>query len=132
MSNRARLIDMVAAERLRIVLDDVVYFAHWITPRAEPRRYDTRFFAAALPPDCTIRPDEREMVDAIWITPARALERFAEGKLPMVFPTVRTLQDMAKFASVADALNQLQQRDVEPVLPRLVRTESGVGIVIDP
>jgi 8-oxo-dGTP pyrophosphatase MutT (NUDIX family) len=132
MTNQARLIDMVAAEKLRIVLDDVVYFAHWITPKAEPRRYDTRFFAAALPPGRAIRPDEREMVDAIWITPARALERFTDGKLPMVFPTVRTLQDLRAFASAEEALEELQQRDVEPVLPRLVRTETGVGIVIDP
>jgi 8-oxo-dGTP pyrophosphatase MutT (NUDIX family) len=132
MSNQARLIDMIAAEKLRIVLDDVVYFAHWITPIAEPRRYDTRFFAAALPVGRTIRADEREMVDAIWITPRRALDCFAEGTLPMVFPTVRTLQDFREFASVEAALTKLQKRDVEPVLPRLVRTETGVGIVIDP
>ena len=131
MSNEARLIDVVAAENLRIVLDDVVYFAHWITPRAEPRRYDTRFFAAALPPGRTIRPDEREMIDALWIAPERALDRFQLGKLPMVFPTVRTLQELRAFASVEDALDSLRTTNVEPVLPRLVRTQGGVGIVID-
>jgi 8-oxo-dGTP pyrophosphatase MutT (NUDIX family) len=131
MANETRLIDMVAAERLRLVLDHVVYFAHWITPAVEPRRYDTRFFAAALPPNRTIRPDARETVDAIWITPRHALERFETGGLPMVFPTVRTLQDFAAFASVAEALATLQLKAVEPVLPRLVRTEAGVGIVID-
>lgn len=131
MANEARLIDMVAAEQLQVVLDNVVYFAHWITPQVEPRRYDTRFFAAALPPNRTIRPDARETVDAIWITPERALERFESGQLPMVFPTVRTLQDFAACASVAEALATLQSKDVEPVLPRLVRTETGVGIVID-
>jgi 8-oxo-dGTP pyrophosphatase MutT (NUDIX family) len=132
MANEVRLIDIVAAERLRIVLDDVVYFAHWITPEVEPRRYDTRFFAAALPPNRTIRPDARETVDAIWTTPARALERFASGQLPMVFPTVRTLQDLVAFTSVEEAIASLRRTDVEPVRPRLVRTENGVGIVIDP
>ena len=131
MNNEARLIDMIAAERMRMVLDDVVYFAHWITPKAEPRRYDTRFFAAALPPGRVIRADKREMIDAIWITPGHALERFAEGKLPMVFPTVRTLQDLHEFVSVDVALSQLQQRNVHAILPRLVRTPTGVGIVID-
>lgn len=131
MANEARLIDMIAAERLRVVLDTVVYFAHWITPEVEPRRYDTRFFAAALPPERAVRPDARETVDAVWITPARALEQFGDGELPMVFPTVRTLQDLAAYASVDAALTTLFRKDVEPVLPRLVRTETGVGIVID-
>lgn len=132
MANEAFLADVVAGERLRIVLDDVVYFAHWITPLAEPRRYDTRFFAAALPPGRQIRPDEREMVDAVWISPADALDRFEAGRLPMVFPTVRTLQDLAAFSSVQQALDVLRRRDVEPLMPRLVKTSSGVGIVIDP
>ncbi|MGQ0561742.1 MAG: NUDIX hydrolase [Gemmatimonadota bacterium] len=131
MSDQATLVDIVTAESLRIVLDDVVYFAHWITPEAEPRRYDTRFFAAALPPGREIRADEREMVDARWLAPGDALARFQEGELPMVFPTVRTLQDLAGFRSVAEALGALRIRDVATVLPRLVRAGGGVGIVID-
>ena len=131
MNNAASLIEIVDAEELKVVLDDVVYFSHWITPEAEPRRYDTRFFAAALPDGRQIRADEREMVDALWISPAEALERFSANRLPMVFPTVRTLQELSKFASVQDALATLRTRIVEPVLPRLVRTEDGVGIVID-
>ena len=131
MNNTASLIDVIIGVNLSVVLDDVVYFSHWITPEAEPRRYDTRFFAAALPAGRTIRADDREMVDALWISPAEALERFSANRLPMVFPTVRTLQDLAKFKSVKEALDALRTRDVEPVLPRLVRTENGVGIVID-
>lgn len=132
MSNQAHLVDVLRAENLNVVLDDVVYFAHWITPKPEPRRYDTRFFAAALPEARTIRPDEREMVDAVWISPVQALQKFEAGTLPMVFPTVRTLQDLSRFRSVEDALDTLRRCDVEPVEPRLVRTARGVGIVIDP
>ncbi len=131
MNNAAHLGDVVIGEGLRVVLDDVVYFAHWITPIPEPRRYDTRFFAAALPPGRSIRPDEREMVDAIWISPAQALRRFEASTLPMVFPTVRTLQDLSAFGTVEEALDALRTRTVDAVLPRLVRTREGVGIVID-
>jgi 8-oxo-dGTP pyrophosphatase MutT (NUDIX family) len=131
MTDAASLIDIVSAENLRIVLDDVAYFAHWITPKPEPRRYDTRFFAAALPDGRVIRPDAREMVDAVWVAPEEAIERFSAGRLPMVFPTVRTLQDLAKYKSVAEALHALRQQTVEPVEPRLVRTDGGIGIVID-
>jgi 8-oxo-dGTP pyrophosphatase MutT (NUDIX family) len=131
MSNQATLLAVVRALNLQVALDNVVYFAHWITPEAEPRRYDTRFFAAALPEGRTIRPDAREMDDALWISPADALERFEAGALPMVFPTVRTLQQLAPFRTVHDALEDLKTKDVDPVLPRLVRTDTGVGIVID-
>jgi 8-oxo-dGTP pyrophosphatase MutT (NUDIX family) len=116
----------------RIDFDDVVYFAHWITPVAEPRRYDTRFFAARVPAGREVSADSREMTDALWLSPAAALARFAKRTLPMVFPTVRTLEQLAQFKTTADALQKLRVRDVEPVMPRLVRTETGVGIVIDP
>lgn len=131
MGDATTLLEIVTAEALRVELDEVAYFAHWITPEPEPRRYDTRFFAAALPAGRVIRPDAREMVDAIWVAPAEALERFNAGRLPMVFPTVRTLQDLAHYESVADALHALRSKPVAPIQPRLVRTDGGVGIVID-
>src|SRR5262249_41922747 len=42
--------DMLRAERLTLATDRIVYFAHWITPEEQPIRFDTRFFAAAMPP----------------------------------------------------------------------------------
>jgi 8-oxo-dGTP pyrophosphatase MutT (NUDIX family) len=132
MAEEATLLDVVAQNRLRIDFSNVVYFAHWITPLAEPRRYDTRFFAAVLPADRVARPDPREMTDAVWLTPRTALERFNAGELPMVFPTVRTLEQLADFETTTYVLTSLRSRPVDPILPRLVRTDEGVGIVIDP
>ncbi len=132
LDEQATLHDVLTRCDCRIDFGDVVYFAHWITPLPEPRRYDTRFFAARLPATREVRPDPREMTDAVWLTPAEALARFSRGQLSMVFPTVRTLEQLVEFATTEDALAALRDRDVEPVMPRLVRTESGVGIVIDP
>ncbi len=132
MDDHATLRGVIERCNCRLDFANLVYFAHWITPLAEPRRYDTRFVAAVLPDNRTVRADAREMTDAVWLRPAAALERFAAGTLPMVFPTVRTLEQLAGFPSTDEALRELRTRDVEAVLPRLVRTESGVGIVIDP
>lgn len=132
MDDQATLLDVVQARACRIDFDGIVYFAHWITPVPEPRRYDTRFFAAALPAARNVRPDPREMTDAVWLTAKDALARFAAGTLPMVFPTVKTLEQLQEFTTVSDALHALRSRDVEPIMPRLVRTQGGVGIVIDP
>lgn len=108
----------------------MVYCSHWITPVAEPKRYDTRFFLAELPAGARTGIDEREMSEAVWITAADALERFRRGSLPMVFPTVKTIQRLAHYGSVDEALEDFRVRDVPPILPRLVRTADGVGIVV--
>lgn len=131
MAGEAELKDVVDSLDAKIEFENVVYFAHWITPVAEPRRYDTRFFIAALPDNRIAKADEREMVDAVWLTPRTALERFQKGELPMVFPTVKTLQDLCEFDSIEAALDALRVREVPPIQPRLVRINDGVGIVID-
>ncbi|HEX6939860.1 MAG TPA: NUDIX domain-containing protein [Longimicrobiales bacterium] len=131
LAGRAALCDVVHEGGLRLDLGDVVYCAHWITPIVEPRRYDTRFFLARLPDGCDACVDAREMTDAVWLTPAEALRRFRAGRLPMVFPTVATLESLAPFRTVAAALDAFRGRPVAPILPRLVRTDEGVTIVVD-
>lgn len=131
MDRAATLVDVL--ERAGLILDagSTVHLAHWITPVVEPRRYDTHFFAAALPPEREATPDLREITDAVWLTPAAALERFEQGRLPMVFPTVKTLERLGAYDSVAHALDDLRHRQVPTTLPRLVRTDRGVAIVVD-
>lgn len=131
MQQQATLADLAHQLGVRLALDDVVYFAHWITPLAEARRYDTRFFLTKVPEGCVARPDPREMTDALWLTPTAAVERFRAGRLPMVFPTVVTLESLAGFSSVDEALERWRHRPVRPILPRLVRTAEGVGIIVD-
>ena len=45
------LTDLCRREGLRLAADRVLYFSHWITPEQAPRRFDTRFFIAAMPPE---------------------------------------------------------------------------------
>ncbi|HEX6309008.1 MAG TPA: hypothetical protein VFZ69_12515 [Longimicrobiales bacterium] len=130
LGGSATLIDMLRAERLQPDISRMVYCSHWITPVAEPRRYDTRFFLAELPAGCIATVDAREMSDAVWVTAEDALERFRRGSLPMVFPTVKTLQLLQPFASVDEMLDAFRGADVPVVLPRLVRTDEGIGIIV--
>jgi len=131
MAEKATLADVLVRTGYTGDARNVVPIAHWITPVVERRRYDTRFFLAPLPEGATARADAREMTDLVWLAPAEALRRFEAGALPMVFPTVRTLESLDGYGSVAEAADAFRGRDVAPVLPRLVRTESGVAIVID-
>ena len=126
----ATLLDVMRAEDLRPDISRMVYCSHWITPVAEPKRYDTRFFLAELPAGCSAEIDEREMSHAVWLTADEAMARFQRGELPMVFPTVKTIQLLQPFDSVDGMLAAFRDTDVPAVLPRLVRTKDGVGIVV--
>ena len=106
----------------------IEYIAHWVTPSIEPRRYDTRFFAARVPAGSRAVYDEREMTDAVWLTPGAALERHRRGRLPMIFPTIRTLEDLCDFATVDELLAHYRARAIERVQPTIVRTATGVRL----
>lgn len=127
----AALLDALRALGVRPDLSRMVYCAHWITPVAEPRRYDTRFFLAELPSGSTVSIHEAEMSDAVWLTAHNALDAFQQGTLPMVFPTVKTIQRLVPFQTVAEMLGAFRATEVPATLPRLVRTDEGVGIVVD-
>ena len=131
MDGSASLLDLLEELDLTLVADDVVHIAHWVTPVVEARRYDTHFFAAGLPEDRAVEADPREMTEALWLAPHAALARFERGELPMVFPTVRTLEALRGFDSVEHALTSFRHREVPRILPRLVRTDRGVAIVVD-
>jgi 8-oxo-dGTP pyrophosphatase MutT (NUDIX family) len=131
LADQATLLDVLRDRALHPDLRAMVYCAHWITPIVEPRRYDTRFFLAATPPGQQARPDAREMSDAVWLTPEAALARFHESRLPMVFPTVRTLEQLCGHPSVDALLAAFAARTVPCILPRLVRGAEGVELIVE-
>ncbi len=119
-----------ALDAMDVVVDAtaVEYVAHWITPVQEPRRYDTRFFAAKVETVQTVLLHPAEMTHSMWLTPAAALGMHREGDLPMVFPTIKTLESLLDFGTADDALAAFRAQDIPPILPRLVKTPTGVGL----
>jgi 8-oxo-dGTP pyrophosphatase MutT (NUDIX family) len=105
-------------------------WAHWITPELEPRRYDTRFFVAALPPGQYTRHVGGEADATMWLTPRAALDRHARQELAMLPPTVVTLAELAEYATAADVLGAAAGRDIAPVLPRIVLTDGGAELLL--
>jgi 8-oxo-dGTP pyrophosphatase MutT (NUDIX family) len=95
-------------------------WAHWITPEVEPRRYDTRFFVAALPDGQRTRDVGGEADLVTWERPADALAAADRGELGMLPPTAFTLNELSTFDSVAAVLAAGDARDVRPVLPKIV------------
>lgn len=92
--------DQCAARGLVLDSDKVFTFAHWITDRDLPKRFDVPFLVARMPEGQTPTADESEQFEPCWVRPADALARHDAGTFFMIFPTVRTLQRMAAYATV--------------------------------
>jgi 8-oxo-dGTP pyrophosphatase MutT (NUDIX family) len=106
-------------------------WAHWITPEAEPRRYDTRFFVAAVPAGQQARHVTGEADEASWLRPADALAEHAAGTRPMLPPTLVTLHDLLSYPDVAGVLAAAPPRPISPVLPT-VEMDGDAAVVVTP
>lgn len=104
---------------------DLHPWAHWITPEIEPRRYDTSFFVAAMPTDQDASDISGETDRAEWSTAGDALAGERAGRIRMLPPTMSILIELADLSSVAEVINQATGRQIEPVLPQLIKTASG-------
>lgn len=127
-----RTIGAIAVEE-DVLLDvgSLHYFARWVTPLGAHRRYDTRFFVAAAPPDQEVRHDDRELIRTCWLTPAEALQRHDDGEILMIFPTVRSLVALSRFERSADVLDHARGlAGIHPVLPMMTESPDGARIVL--
>jgi 8-oxo-dGTP pyrophosphatase MutT (NUDIX family) len=115
----ATLRDVLLRERLRLALDTLIHFAHWVTPPSDTRRFDTRFFVTRVPPHQTPAHDDTETTHSTWATSADAIARATANEIVLPPPTWTTLREIEARTSVDDALDWARRRHVvrrEPVL----------------
>jgi 8-oxo-dGTP pyrophosphatase MutT (NUDIX family) len=124
-------LDACREEGICLAVDRLHYFSHWITPELAPKRYDTRFFVAALPPDQVPVHDDFETVDTVWVRPADALRRAREGQFDVIFPTMKNLQAIGRFKTSSELLRAASAVERVPtILPRVVSDEYGFRILL--
>lgn len=112
---------MLARLSLRLDTRSVLPWARWITPRMPSmgnKRFDTRFFVAAVPPDQTARHDNHEATDSVWLSPRAALAQYWDGQIALAPPQIMSLSHLAHHASVAGVLAEARRR-----LPPLIQPE---------
>lgn len=110
---------------------ELVQFSRWITPALVETRYDTVFFLAALPPGQDVEVDGKECVAHRWLAPDDALAAYAADELPLVFPTIKHLQQLTPFASAAELIERSRGKQIGPVQPKVI-VESGTPRVVLP
>jgi 8-oxo-dGTP pyrophosphatase MutT (NUDIX family) len=122
---KTTFLEVLAKNELWLALDELVPYAHWITPEGMPKRFDTWFFLAAAPSDQLGAHDGRESTDSIWVSPREALEGGDSGRFKLPFPTTRNLIKLGKQASMKAAIEDSKGRDIVTVMPVMTRLNGG-------
>ncbi len=119
--------EWLARHELVLDLDAMAMWSWWLTPQGEPRRYDTRFLVAGLPAGQAATHDEVETTSMRWIRPADALTAHAEGRLHVIFPTRRTLEQLAAHPDAASVLAAARSEAValRRIEPSVVRVDGA-------
>ena len=115
---------------LAITAEALIPIAHWITPSSEPKRYDTHFFVTAMPADQVAKHDAVETTEHLWATPSEVLHRNERGELKLPPPTICNLRDLAAHRSIGSVLAWAGQKQIVPILPKLVPLEDSLAILL--
>ena len=111
-------------------LDDVWYFARWVTPNWETKRFDARFFLVEAPRDQVASSDERETEVGAWLTPQGAIDAYERGELILSPPTWSTLMDLRGCRDVSAARVFAQRALPSPILPHMTEMYASKVVLL--
>jgi 8-oxo-dGTP pyrophosphatase MutT (NUDIX family) len=130
------LAELLRRTGFEVRADALTPIAHWLTPEAEPRRFDTRFFLAALPPGARPERFGTEADDDAWLSPAAALRAAEAGELFMLPPTRSVLTDLAALLerpgvdTAAALVAAARELPVARITPRMTLDADGTTVRI--
>jgi 8-oxo-dGTP pyrophosphatase MutT (NUDIX family) len=127
--DQTTLAAIAAHEGLILATDELLHWAHWITPEPMPKRFTTHFFLAAMPPGQEAAHDQIETSDGVWITPRDALAGAERGDFPLVFATIHQLRELATIEGLATARERYAGVVPRTIQPRIERRDGRVVIV---
>ncbi len=130
VKKEATLIAFLREHGLRLDLGALHPFARWITPIAEARRYDTRFYLATLPRDQSGAHDDHETTSSFWARPADVIARWEAGAVALAPPTHRTLEVLARVSASAEAIAIAASACLDPICPILLPYDGTIALAL--
>ena len=124
------LAEIARQEELILMPASLLPYSHWITPEILPTRFSTRFFLAELPAKQTAITDKDELTSSLWVTPHEALQMYRGGKIAMMPPTLKTLEEIAEFISLDELFAAARKRTIYPIMPQPMK--DGLMLTHDP
>ena len=122
---KTTFLKILAGTGMVLALDELVPYAHWVTPEGMSKRFDTWFFLAAAPPEQLGAHDGRESTDSLWLSPREAVAGGESGRFKLPFPTTRNLIKLGKQPNVKSALDDARGTAVVTVMPVLTKSNGG-------
>ena len=120
--------EVLAMMSLRLEASRLQPWSRWITPAVGGvmrKRFDTRFFLAAVPGGQTARHDNHEATDSVWLTPREALRQYWDGAIELAPPQIMSLAHLARHRSAASALAQARSRPPPAIRPESFEEDGG-------
>jgi 8-oxo-dGTP pyrophosphatase MutT (NUDIX family) len=128
LSGSVSLAELLHRRRLVLRSDLLSPWSRWITPVTEERRYDTRFFAAALPDGQRARHVGEEADKTAWVEPAEALAAASRQQISLLPPTAVTLAELRDCGQVSAALTT--RRPIVPLMPEVILAGDGAWLTL--
>jgi 8-oxo-dGTP pyrophosphatase MutT (NUDIX family) len=117
-------------EGLTLATDMLFAWAHWITPEVFPKRFDTHFFLAEMPPTQQAAHDELETTDSVWIAPEDASAGYERGEFPLVFAQIHHLRELHGLRTFDDARARFGGQQPRTIMPRVVERDGAQVILL--
>ncbi|MGH8825724.1 MAG: NUDIX hydrolase [Jiangellaceae bacterium] len=130
VERRLALSDLLDRRGLAVRADVLAPWAHWVTPRFEPRRYDTWFFLAALPEGQRPRDVSGEADQVAWMRPVDAMSAAERGEVAMLPPTWAVLEDLAAYGTVSAALDAAETKPLDTVMPGWIDDDGELRLLL--
>jgi 8-oxo-dGTP pyrophosphatase MutT (NUDIX family) len=125
--------DFLERNDFRPAYEALHYIAYWVTPRVQSKRFSTRFFLAEMPEGQSAVHDDGELTHSCWMTAAEILAAGERGDMKLMYPTMSTLRDIARYDSVESVIEWARERGksgVARMLPAFVEIDGKDQVVL--
>lgn len=125
---------VLAEAGLRLASKALMPWSRWITPRVPSvmnKRFDTRFFVAAMPSQQMAQHDDHEATASVWLTPRTALASYWANQIELAPPQIMSLVALAGHADVSSVLKAAMAQSPPLIAPEPFE-ENGTRITCYP
>ncbi len=122
------LLELASTEKITYAPELLIPYSHWITPRIEGKRFDTRFFLTHVPLMQAASQDNQELVKSMWMKPCVALSEHMEKKIVLMPPTLKTMEELGAYSSREELFTYVRTRLILPILPEPFFSGAYMGV----